>query len=133
MGGFRLKLIYKNDSLNWSFQTTDFSLSDIENSVNDLLIGGVTDYDTCVQALAAIDTLARMKSNSDMKSACNAPADSFVPIQTRQPSKELIKKALKALKDLVDESSILSDIWGIEDKHETWKNGVKALELMLKK
>ena len=74
-----------------------------------------------------------MKSKNDVENDSTEPVDSYVPIQSMQPSKDLIEKALKALKVIVGESSMLSEIWGVEDKEGNWKNGVKALELMLKK
>jgi hypothetical protein len=82
-------------------------------------------------AIAAIDTLARLRGHADVKDAHTEPVDLWVEAHPINPPGKLIDLAVTALERILTEPSELLEVWGESKDFESWKNQVEGLKQRL--
>ncbi len=120
---------FDNDTAcDWSYvleESTDLSV--IEKSLNAIFEDEYIDSDNGCEALAAIETIARLKGMSGIKNSYTETVDNWVASNQLEVLKELINKAQKAIQLILSESSELYELWAESDEVDSWKNEVKSL------
>ena len=97
----------------------------ISNDSN--IIKDYIDADVCCEALAAIDTLARLRGKYGVKNSYTESVDNWVSKQNIEVPNDLLEKSRNALKAIAGENSELSELWGESEELDSWK--VEILEL----
>jgi hypothetical protein len=120
---------FDNDSAaDWTYALEESSdLSVIESAINAVFEDDYIDSDIGSEALAAIDTLARVKGHFGKKDSYTESVDKWVSKNSIEPSKELIEKAVKAAKAILGEESELNELWGETEDLDAWKSEVEAV------
>lgn len=120
---------YSCDWLNRFVKCPDLSI--IQNSIDAVFkeeyVGGYTSY----LALAAIDTLARLKGNYGATSGFTEELDLWVSKNPMDPPKELIEKGLEAIKLILGQSSEILTLFNDDDGLRAWRIEVEVLRLRL--
>jgi len=79
-------------------------------------------------AIAAADTLARLKGKFYMKDAYTESVDQWVEAHKIPPPKELIDLAIQAIDRILSEPSELLELWQDSEDFETWTMHIKSLK-----
>jgi hypothetical protein len=121
---------FDNDTAcDWVYEleeTTD--LSAISRSIDAVFDEEYVDSDVGCEALAAIDTLARLKGQHGVKNSYTEAVDNWVEKNTVNPPKELIEKSNKAIDLILGSSSELYELWAETEDIEVWKSEVNSLK-----
>lgn len=123
---------FGNDTAgDWAYgleEVDDLSL--IEETIQRLLdVGG--DYleaPDADEAIAAIDTIARLKGRFYVKDAHTESVDAWVAAHPLTPPPSLIAKAQKALDRILTEPSEALELWSESEDFETWKKHIEDLK-----
>ncbi|MCE0559315.1 DUF4259 domain-containing protein [Motilimonas sp. E26] len=120
---------FDNDSAgDWTYELGESSdLTVIENAINAVFEDDYIDSDIGCEALAAIDTLARVKGNFGKKDSYTENVDEWVSKYNFEPPKELIENAVKAAKAILGDQSELSDIWRATEYFDAWRIEVESV------
>ena len=121
---------FDNDiACDWAYDLEECpDLSVIEKAVNAVFDEEYIDADVGCEALAAIDTLARLKGNSGVKNSYTEGIDNWVSSNKIDAPNELIEKSKKALSLVTSDSSELYELWEESEEFDNWKAEVKSLE-----
>jgi Domain of unknown function (DUF4259) len=103
-------------------------LSVISRAIHAVFDEEYIESDTASEALAAIDTLARLKGQYGIRNEDTEEVDSWVENNPIDPPKELIDKSNKALELISSDSSELYELWAATDEIEEWKSEVESLK-----
>ncbi|WP_159065052.1 DUF4259 domain-containing protein [Thaumasiovibrio subtropicus] len=120
---------FDNDTAcDWAFQLEESDdLSLIESTIDEVFEEDYIDADVGSEALAAIDTLARLRGIERTKNAYTEAVDKWVanhPIATSEP---LILRASEALIAIASEESELSELWSETDEYDAWRQEIDSL------
>jgi hypothetical protein len=110
----------------------DFTL--IEKTIQKVLDFG-DDYieaPDAEEAIAAIDTIARLKGRFYIKNAYTESVDNWVASHPLIPTTSLIEKANKALDRILSEPSEILELWGEGEDFEAWRNQIEDLKNRIK-
>lgn len=123
---------FGNDTAgDWKYDLDDVDdLSLIEETIQKLLDVG-DDYleaPDAEEAIAAIDTIARLKGRFYAKNAYTESVDAWVAAHPIVPPPPLIAKALKALDRILSEPSEAMELWSESKDFETWKKHIDDLK-----
>ncbi len=123
---------FGNDTAgDWKYGLDDIDdLSLIEETIEKLLEVG-DDYleaPDAEEAIAAIDTIARLKGQFYVKNAYTESVDAWVAAHPIVPPAPLIAKALKALDRILSEPSEALELWSESEDFETWKKHIADLK-----
>jgi hypothetical protein len=84
------------------------------------------------EAIAAADTLARLKGKFYVNNSYTESLDKWVAKNPRQPSAELLDSAIRALDRILAEPSELLELWQESEEFEAWKKQMEDLKNRLK-
>ena len=129
MGAWGVGNFDNDTACDWAYELEECTdLSVIENSINAALNESYIDSDIGSEALAAIDTLARLKGNSGVKNSYTEAVDSWVASRKIDVPNELIEKSKKVLSLIITDSSELHELWAESEDSENWKEEIRLLE-----
>jgi len=123
---------FGNDTAgDWKYGLDDVDdLSLIEDTIQKLLDVG-DDYleaPDAEEAIAAIDTIARLKGRFHTKDAYTESVDQWVAAHPLVPSAPLIDRATKALDRILSEPSEALELWRESDDFEAWQKQISDLK-----
>ena len=127
--------IFDNDTAcDWAYgleETNDLSL--IESALDKVLnIGGeYLDAGDAEVALAAAETVARLKGNWGIRDSYTEAMDKWVETARLTPSQTIIEKALRAIERTLSGPSELLELWGETEDFIAWEESVKDLNKRL--
>lgn len=120
---------FGNDvACDWKYRlegTDDLSL--IERTLR-MVVGDYFEASEAEEAIAAADTLARLRGNFYVRNAYTESLDEWVEKNPILPSKELIETAIEALDCILSEPSDLLDFWQESGEFEAWENDIEGLK-----
>jgi Domain of unknown function (DUF4259) len=128
--------IFDNDkACDWAYdlkETSDLSL--IESALDKVLKVGAEylDASDAEKALAAAETVARLKGNWGIRDSYTEKMDEWVETNRLIPPQALIEKALKAIERVLSGPSELLELWGEGEEFTAWEESVKDLSWRLK-
>ena len=128
--------IFDNDTAcDWAYglkETNDLSL--IECALDKVLKVGseYLDASDAEKALAAAETVARLKGNWGIKDSYTETMDKWVETARLVPPQALIEKAFKATERVISGPSELLELWGEGIEFTAWEESVKDLSRRLK-
>ncbi|MEM7116666.1 MAG: DUF4259 domain-containing protein, partial [Chloroflexota bacterium] len=121
--------IFDNDTAcDWAYELENSSdLSVISSTINAVFNDDYIDSDVACDALAAIDTLARLKGQHGVKNVYTEIVDNWVEKTQMTPPPEMIEKALSAIKLILGNSSELCALWSESEQATAWKEEINSL------
>jgi hypothetical protein len=128
--------IFDNDTASdWAHdlkETSDLSL--IESTLDKVLKVGAEylDASEAEEALAAAETVARLKGNWGIRDSYNEIMDKWVETTRITPPQALIEKAIRAIERVLSGPSELLELWGEVEGFIAWEESVKDLSRRLK-
>ncbi len=125
--------IFDNDSAaDWASDLGGFDdLSFIEEAIDAVLESeDFVDADVGTYALAASETLARLRGNFGVRDAYTEPMDKWVAAHPLKPTPALIARADKAITRVLSEDSELRELWSESDE-AAWLATVEDLRKRL--
>ncbi|MCP4163288.1 MAG: DUF4259 domain-containing protein [Deltaproteobacteria bacterium] len=132
MGAWGIGNFDNDTACDWAYELEESSdLSVIQRSIDAVFDDDYIDGDIGSEALAAIDTLARLMGRFGVKNSYTETVDRWVSKNKLESSKDLIEKSNKALKAILGKTSELADLWSDSDEFENWKSEVKLLKSRL--
>lgn len=84
------------------------------------------------EAIAAADTIARLKGRFYVKNAYTESVDDWVGKHNLTPSPELVGAAIRAIDRITTPPSELLELWGESEQFQTWKQHMEDLKARLK-
>jgi Domain of unknown function (DUF4259) len=123
--------IFDNDTAcDWAYgleETSDLSL--IESTLDKVIKIGAEylDDSEAEEALAAAETVARLKGNWGIRDSYTETMDKWVETTRLIPPQALIEKALKAIERALSGPSELLELWGEVEDFPAWEESVKDL------
>jgi hypothetical protein len=130
------KGIFENDTAcDWAYglgETSDLSL--IESTLDKVIKIGAEylDASEAEEALAAAETVARLKGNWGIRDSYTETMDKWVETTRLVPPQALIEKSLKAIERVLSGPSELLELWGEVEELPAWEESVKDLSRRLK-
>jgi hypothetical protein len=130
------KGVFENDTAcDWAYgleETSDLSL--IESTLDKVNKIGAEylDASDAEKALAAAETVARLKGNWGVRDSYTETMDKWVETTRLIPPQALIEKALKAIERALSGPSELLELWGEVEDLPAWEESVKDLSRRLK-
>ena len=128
--------IFDNDTAcDWAYdlkETSDLSL--IESAFDKVLKVGA-EYliaSEAEKALAAAETVARLKGNWGIRDSYTETMDKWVETTRLTPPQTLIEKALRGIERVLSGPSELLELWGEGEEFTAWEESVKDLSRRLK-
>jgi len=128
--------IFDNDTAcDWAHdlkETSDLSL--IESALDKVLKFGAEYLDAsgAEEALAAAETVARLKGNWGIRDSYTEIMDKWVETTRLTPPQALIEKALRGIERVLSGPSELLELWGETDEFIAWEESVKDLSRRLR-
>jgi hypothetical protein len=126
MGAWDIGSFDNDEALDWVYElekANDFSI--LEKSFETVIDqeGDSPDASDCTIALCAAEVVASLLDNP----ASDVPDEVLEWIEDKpEPSSELIKIAVKAIKVILDDSE-LKELWLETDEYQDWVDNVKTL------
>jgi hypothetical protein len=135
MGGWGTGIFDNDTACDWAYglkETNDLSL--IESALDKVLKVGAEYLDAreAEEALAAAETVARLKGNWGIRDSYTEKMDEWVETTRLTPPQALIEKALKAIERTLSGPSELLELWGEVEGFIAWEESVKDLSRRLK-
>lgn len=122
---------FDNDTAcDWAYELEGCNdLSVIYRTIEAVFEEDYIDADVGSEALAAIDTIARLKGNPGIKNSHTENVDKWIEKNSVEPPKDLIEKANKAIDLIESENSELFELWSEGDGSllEEWKKELVLL------
>jgi hypothetical protein len=130
MGTWSVDTLGNDDACDWAFglnKCSDLSLIDATlvkalDEENEYL----ESPDAC-EALAAIETIARLQGNWGKRDAYSEPIDSWVEKTKLVPGKALVEKAHQVIARILMDDSELRDLWQESEEFDAWQSSLKSL------
>ena len=132
MGAWGLGNFDNDTACDWVYDLEEvMDLSVIEKSINEVFEEECIDSDIACEALAAVDTLARLNGHFGVKNSYTETVDKWVQKNKLDVPGELIEKAKKAIKHIISESSELFELWSESEELDNWLTEIESLEKRL--
>jgi hypothetical protein len=135
MGSWGIDIFENDTACDWVNELEGESdLSLIESTLDEVLNVGADylDSDPAREALAAAETIARLKGNWGNRDSSTETIDKWVEATRLIPPQALIEKALKATERVLSGPSELLELWGEGEEFTAWEESVKDLSRRLK-
>ena len=125
--------VFDNDTAcDWAYGLEEQSgLSLIERTLDTVLAaaGEYLDASDADEALAAIETIARLQGHWGVRNSYTANVDAWVEKAKLQPPPALARKAHAAIDRILGEDSEILELWDDSELLDEWKQEVDALRL----
>lgn len=127
---------FGNDTAgDWAYSLEEVDdLSLIEETIQKLLDVG-DDYleaPDADEAIAAIDTISRLKGRFYAKNPYTESVDAWVAAHPLSPPPALIAKAERALDRILTEPSEAMELWSESEDFEIWKKHIEDLRIRIR-
>jgi hypothetical protein len=128
--------IFDNDTAcDWAYdlkETSDLSL--IESALDKVLKAGAEylNASDAEKALAAAETVARLKGNWGIRDSYTEKMDEWVETTRLTPPQALVEKALRGVERALSGPSELLELWSEGEDFTVWEESVKDLIRRLK-
>jgi hypothetical protein len=134
MGAWGTGIFDNDNACDWAHdlkETSDLSL--IESALDKVLKVGAEylDASEAVEALAAAETVARLKGNWGIRDSYTEIMDKWVETTRLTPPQALIEKALRGIERVLSGPSELLELWGETEEFIAWEESVKDLRKRL--
>lgn len=123
---------FGNDTASdWAYdlaEQKDFSL--VAQAIQAVLDNGADylDSDLAVEAVAAVEVLAKALGRGTQADAYTEEVDAWVQSIGAKPSDELLSKARAALGRIIGPDSELRELWEESDDFGDWESSIKTLQ-----
>ncbi len=121
--------IFENDTAcDWAYglkDATDLSL--IESALDAVFEEEYVESYIACEALAAMETLARLNGNGDVENSYTETVDMWVSSVHLKVSSELLDKANNALTMILGSSSELQELWAESEEFSAWQKELESL------
>ena len=125
--------VFDNDTAcDWAYGLEEQSgLALIERTLDTVLAaaGEYLDASDAEEALAAIETIARLQGQWGVRNSYTANVDAWVEKAKLQPPPALARKAHAAIDRILGEDSEILELWDDSELLDEWKQEVDALRL----
>ncbi len=125
--------VFDNDTAcDWAYGLEEQSdLAMIERTLDTVLAaaGEYLDASDAEEALAAIETIARLQGHWGVRNSYTANVDAWVEKAKLQPPPALARKAHAAIDRILGEDSEILELWDDSELLDEWKQEVDALRL----
>lgn len=125
--------VFDNDTAcDWAYGLEEQSgLALIERTLDTVLAvaGEYLDASDAEEALAAIETIARLQGHWGVRNSYTANVDAWVEKAKLQPPPALARKAHAAIDRILGEDSEILELWDDSELLDEWKQEVDALRL----
>jgi Domain of unknown function (DUF4259) len=126
---------FGNDTAgDWAFDLENKSdLSFIEETLQKVLSSGNGDLEAsdAEEAIAAADTLARLKGKFYVRNPYTEPVDEWVADHPLTPSRALLDTAIQAIDRVLTKPSELLEAWEESEQFDQWKKHLTDLKQRL--
>ena len=135
MGAWSPDPFGNDDAGDWALQleaSDDLSL--IKETLQDVIDGG-SDYleaSVAEKAVAAADTLARLRGNFSIRNPETEPVDQWVAKHPLTPPPELVATAITVIDRILAAPSEALELWQESDEFDAWKNHLEGLKARLR-
>lgn len=123
--------VFDNDTAcDWAYGLEgQGDLALIERTLDTVLAaaGEYLDASDAEEALAAIETIARLQGHWGVRNSYTANVDAWVEKIKLQPPPALVQKAHAAIDRILGEDSELMELWDDSDSLDEWKRAVEEL------
>lgn len=136
MGAWNNDPFGNDTACDWKYEleeTDDLSL--IESTIQKVHDGGneYLEAPDAEEAIAAADTLARLKGHFYVKNSYTESLDEWVSKHQIVPPQQLIDSAIKALERIQSDPSELLELWNESDDFVAWNQHIEDLKDRLRK
>jgi hypothetical protein len=131
MGTWAVDAFGNDDALDWTYELEKFNDLSLVESTLEKVLETRSDYleaFDAVQALAAIEEVARSQGNWGERNSYSQKVDKWVEKVERKPSMELVQKAHRAIERILAEQSELVELWKESNDYEAWYASVQELQ-----
>lgn len=129
MGTWGLGSFDNDMACDWAYELKKTSdLSVIEKAINAVFEDDFIDSDVASEAIAAIETIAKMKGHAGVQNSYTEAVDVWVTKNKLVIPVALQEKAKQALALILGDSSELYELWAETKDLDTWKAEIKLLE-----
>lgn len=129
MGAWGLDAFANDDGCDWTAELEEADdLAPVEQAFADLEAeDDYLDLSFAYRALAACETLARLRGRPGYTNAYTEPVDKWVAAHPQQPSDELIQRGSAAIDRVLGENSEARGLWEDAGRLDDWKASVEDL------
>ena len=122
MGTWAIDAFGNDTAADWAWELENAKDLSLVESVLDRALSSeeYLDSSDAMEALAAIEVVARLQGNWGERSAYSEPVDQWVEANRFTPGAGLVSKAHRALEVIAGPRSELSELWGGSAQHEEW-------------
>lgn len=122
--------IFENDTAcDWAYGLKDVEdLSLIESALDAVFEEEYVESYIACEALAAMETLARLNGNGDVENSYTETVDMWVSSVHLKISSELLDKANNALTMILGPSSELQELWAESEEFSAWQKELESLK-----
>lgn len=122
--------IFENDTAcDWAYGLKDVEdLSLIESALDAVFEEEYVESYIACEALAAMETLARLNGNGDVENSYTETVDLWVSSVHLKVSSELLDKANNALTMILGPSSELQELWAESEEFSAWQKELESLK-----
>ena len=131
MGAWATTPFGNDTACDWAYGLSEYDdLSLIEDTLDNVLEVGseYLEAPDAEEAIAAIETLARLKGNWGERDAYTEKADAWVEKVQLKPSQALVEKVGRVLERILAPDSELVELWEESDEFDAWKTSVDDLK-----
>ncbi|GAA5180274.1 hypothetical protein GCM10025771_24390 [Niveibacterium umoris] len=130
MGTWSTDAFGNDEACDWVYDlVVTEDLSAIEAAIDAVERG--PDASAAVEALAAIETIARLRGHPGARSAYTERLDDWVLRTRLMPPEALMQRALAAIAHILGEDSELKELWDETPDAQAWIESVRALQSRL--
>jgi len=131
MGAWAITAFGNDTAGDWAYGLSEYDdLSLIEDTLDNVLeVGGeYLEAPDAEEAIAAIETLARLKGNWGERNVYTEEVDAWVEKVQLKPSQSLVEKARQVLERILAADSELFELWEESDEFDAWKSSIDDLK-----
>jgi hypothetical protein len=134
MGAWSTSSFGNDTACDWAYGLSDCDdLSLIEDTLENVLEVGseYLEAPDAEEAIAAVETLARLKGNWGERDAYTEQADAWVERVKLKPGQALVEKARQVIDRILASDSELMALWEDSDEFDAWKSSIEDLKVRI--
>ena len=133
MGAWDVGNFDNDTACDWTYELENCTdLSVIKKALDAVFEDEYIDADVASEALAAIDTIARLKGSYGVQNAYTETVDEWVKKNQLDVPGDMLSQSLKALEAITSEVSELYELWDESGSMAAWEQEVSDLKSRLK-
>lgn len=133
MGTWGIDSFENDDASDWSFELAAGGVPYVRSTLRDADVPATVylDADLACMALAAADTVARLRGAVGQSDAYTEEVDAWVASVSEGPDPELVALSIRVLDRVIGEGSELRELWAESDSEDEWLASVASLRQRL--